>query len=241
VIQVQNPAPRLSVLHALSQPSAFAIPAREGPGKTGAMSRVIPPQRSPSPTLSTSKRNGIARASLDIASPGRRRRQWGQPSSSPEPAKDIAASIVNGHSDGREISNGDATKGGDLSELETLFGLWKASGRSVNLWDWLEGFRDSHTDAPDAKMLEDAKKIHDPGDADVGGSPRRSGRIRDILPSVEAAPNGHGDEHDEETSERLHATFIRFCEEARMMGLVRARGKGAGRRADEGVKGVGLV
>lgn len=45
----------------------------------------------------------------------------------------------------------------------------------------------------------------------------------------------------EVNEDRLHATFVRFCEEARMLGLVRARGKAVGRKADEVVKGVTLI
>ena len=49
------------------------------------------------------------------------------------------------------------------------------------------------------------------------------------------------DEPDVETQDRLHATFVRFCEEARMLGLVRARGGRTAKKADEVVKGIGLV
>lgn len=48
-------------------------------------------------------------------------------------------------------------------------------------------------------------------------------------------------ETDFETQDRLHATFVRFCEEARMLGLVRARGGRTAKKADEVVKGIGLV
>jgi hypothetical protein len=55
------------------------------------------------------------------------------------------------------------------------------------------------------------------------------------------AVQGEADASDSETQARLHATFVRFCEEARMLGLVRARGKGTGKRGDEVVKGIGLI
>ena len=53
--------------------------------------------------------------------------------------------------------------------------------------------------------------------------------------------NGTAEEDEEEREARLHAAFVRFCEESRMLGLVRAKGKGVRRRGDEVVKGIGLV
>lgn len=44
---------------------------------------------------------------------------------------------------------------------------------------------------------------------------------------------------EEEQAAELHAIFVRFCEEARMMGLVRARGRA--KRADEVVKSIEFV
>lgn len=53
-------------------------------------------------------------------------------------------------------------------------------------------------------------------------------------------PNeNEAEEANEEKAARLHAVFVRFCEEARMFGLVRARGRA--KRADEVVKSIGLV
>lgn len=43
---------------------------------------------------------------------------------------------------------------------------------------------------------------------------------------------------DDDTDSRLHALFIRFVEEARLFGTVRARGKNTSKRGDEVVKGV---
>lgn len=105
---------------------------------------------------------------------------------------------------------------GDLQELEILFNLFRAAGRNVNLWDWLEGFR---------------SEVKQRGQKGFGAA-------------TAGAAGGTGDEGgigDGETSARLHATFVRFCEEARMMGLMRARGNARRRGVDEVVKSVALM
>ena len=52
-------------------------------------------------------------------------------------------------------------------------------------------------------------------------------------------PEDEVEAEDEEKAARLHAVFVRFCEGARMLGLVRARGRA--KRADEVVKSIELV
>lgn len=141
---------------------------------------------------------------------------------------------------------------GDLAELQMLFNLWQSAGRSVNLWDWLEGFRSNvlHPSPAvaaasadqDAAVTEDMAN----GGGAVVGKRKRGGPVEkdgaDGADEAEAdADAGADEEEDEDKAARLHATFVRFCEEARMLGLVRARGKGVGRRGDEVVKGVGMV
>ncbi|EKD00160.1 hypothetical protein A1Q2_05503 [Trichosporon asahii var. asahii CBS 8904] len=88
-------------------------------------------------------------------------------------------------------------------ELQALFNLWQASGKSVNLWDWLDSFR----------------QVVVPSGVEDGG---------------EHQPHAIDDDIDS----RLHALFIRFVEEARLFGTVRARGKNTAKRGDEVVKGV---
>lgn len=134
-------------------------------------------------------------------------------------------------------------EGGDLRELQTLFGLWKSAGRNVNLWDWLEGFR--------ASMAEEEE-----GQAEAAGeeeavtpSAKRARREERGSPEGDDREAHEGDENGEkgvdgedfELQDRQHAAFIRFCEEARMLGLVRARGGRSAKRTDEVVKGVGVV
>jgi hypothetical protein len=134
-------------------------------------------------------------------------------------------------------------EGGDLRELQTLFGLWKSAGRNVNLWDWLEGFR--------ASMAEEEE-----GQAEAAGeeeavtpSAKRARRAERGSPEGDDTEAHEGDENGEkgvdgedfELQDRQHAAFIRFCEEARMFGLVRARGGRSAKRTDEVVKGVGVV
>lgn len=104
-----------------------------------------------------------------------------------------------------------------------LHSLWESAGKSVNLWDWLEGFRMTLLDGK-AKGGEEEVKGTEPT------TPSKGKRRR------EEALEGEEDtaELDEEEDARAHARFIRFVEEARMMGLVRMRGK----KGDEVLKAV---
>ncbi|ORX35789.1 hypothetical protein BD324DRAFT_631701 [Kockovaella imperatae] len=135
--------------------------------------------------------------------------------------------------------------GGDLAEIHTLFQLYASAGRTVNLWDWLQGFEESTI-----KTVDEAKS------APTADGTTNAVEIESALEQErEKAAMDDGDENEDENSseekekevmdeteqDRLHSVFIRFCEEARMMGLLRARGKGVSRRADEVVKGVGFV
>lgn len=126
---------------------------------------------------------------------------------------------------------------GDLKDLEILFGLWKGAGRNVNLWDWLQGYQNAMDPNDD-----------DGEGVDEGDEPARISFSRKKQKDAEAVNEDHipgggidGEVEDEAKRDRVHASFVRFCEEARMLGLVRARGKGVGRRADEVVKGITLV
>ena len=131
----------------------------------------------------------------------------------------------------------DKSEGGDLKELETLHNLWKSAGRCINLWDWLQGFRDNMTEER-ASVIQLGENGDTSNDDERTQTRRRSGDNEDNL-----GYETHSDhkELDEALQDRLHASFIRFCEEARMMGMVRARGKGVGKRADEVLKGINLV
>jgi hypothetical protein len=157
---------------------------------------------------------------------------------------------ADGHSSPPEIAV--KTGKGDLRELQTLFNLWHSAGRNVNLWDWLEGFRSAVHRPPEASGG---------ATADANGEERADGDIMDgavrvkrkrTTPTPGASGNDGGmretegrarggEEMDDEERARLHATFVRFCEEARMMGLVRARGRRVGSRADEVIKGIGMI
>lgn len=98
-----------------------------------------------------------------------------------------------------------------LKDTEMLHSLWESAGKTVNLWDWLEGFRmmllsEKRADMPDPTTPSKGKQRRETEDEEA--------------------------ELDEDEDARAHARFIRFVEEARMMGLVRARGK----KSDEVVK-----
>jgi hypothetical protein len=70
---------------------------------------------------------------------------------------------------------------------------------------------------------------------------RKRRREEDVEAQDETRTSGPQQIGGVSDEDRLHASFVRFCEEARMLGLVRARGKGVGRRGDEVVKSVTLV
>lgn len=113
----------------------------------------------------------------------------------------------------------------ELKRLQTLFELWKSAGKTVNLYDWLDRFQ-----GEDERGTEDNKE----------GSGTQTGcEQTDKDGNVERESRSEGPKRAAQEADRLHATFIRFVEEARMLGLIRARGKG--RRADEVIKSVGLV
>jgi hypothetical protein len=105
--------------------------------------------------------------------------------------------------------------------LEVLFNLWKGAGKQVNLWDWLQGYK-NHITGQD----EDNDENDVDGDRERQEEGEEKKRKRQI---------------DDVDEDGIHASFVRFCEEARMLGMVRARGKGVGRKADEVVKGVTLL
>ncbi|WVQ79947.1 hypothetical protein IAT38_002048 [Cryptococcus sp. DSM 104549] len=201
---VLNPAPRVSILHALSNPENFI------PNSTPANQ---PTNASTDKSLSDGKR----KASTQNGS-ARKRRANGADENTAEVEEE----------DGEK-----ATGEGELRELQTLFELWKGAGKSVNLWDWLEGFRMNMAEVP-------SENGPTPGDGGKEGEAADGVRSASRKPADENEDEENGEletKRDEENEARLHAVFIRFVEEARMMGLVRAKGK----KADELVKGVGIV
>ena len=261
-----NPAPRISILHALSHPKDYIkqASAREAsPPRT--RDRVSSAAMDMSPNETTLTESGTHGTST----PSRKRKRRIE---SPEPDSGAhlhaAGPVENSKTND---TNGIALKGkkGDLEELGVLFNLWKSAGRNVNLWDWLEAFRismdkgESHPNGKGAKDVADKRTEDVVEDAVDEKRKRRKTAVEIEIAeangingdSVEAVTqnvvheevNGEAEDEagreveDDETAARLHATFVRFCEEARMMGLVRARGKGVGRRVDDVVKGIGLI
>ena len=238
-MQTHNPAPRISILHALSQPSAFLLPSHTASGEGDGSARIDAGTRFPSPTARKSSRTSSAHKSDHMALSGRkwRRRRESSASESPKRTEERRGRIA------IEQPDQDPAAGGDLREIETLFRLWKAAGRSVNLWDWLEGFRESMLDTHDDDQVDEERETNEElSAAETNGEAKKAKPKRKASSVQDHTQDEEGDMAGEETPARLHATFIRFCEEARMLGLVRARGKGlGGRRIDEVVKGIGIV
>lgn len=205
-----DPAPRLSILHALGQLHSLAhAPIRDR-------------DTTPIPTVHGN--------SSSAARPRKRRR------------KDTTID----HEDDAKAQAGDSVPtGGELKELETLFSLWRSAGRNINLWDWLEGFREAATHTEEEERQGEDREEVDPA---MAGAITRSLRTHKPASAVE---DGHAneshseeakmEEQDADAQDRLHATFIRFCEEARMMGLVRARGGRTAKRADEVMKSINFI
>ncbi|CAK9781108.1 hypothetical protein CC85DRAFT_255169 [Cutaneotrichosporon oleaginosum] len=103
-----------------------------------------------------------------------------------------------------------------LKETAMLHSLWESAGKTVNLWDWLEGFR---------MMILSQKRAEEMPDPTTPS--KRAKRRREEEDEEEKL------ELNEDEDARAHARFIRFVEEARLMGLVRTRGK----KGDDVVKG----
>lgn len=116
-----------------------------------------------------------------------------------------------------------------LQELEAVFALWQSSGKRISLWDWLEGFRHAvvrDEESPEANGQEDHARDQERHEGQEGTKRKRDEGQDGAVPL------------DEEEEARLHASFIRFVEESRTIGLVRAKGKGRGKRTDEVTKSV---
>jgi hypothetical protein len=129
-------------------------------------------------------------------------------------APDSPSSVPNSHTSTHPDNA--ALLGQRFQEIEALHALWRSAGKSVNLWDWLEGFRGALSkDNDDETTGEQAN-------------------------GVPFGRTSSGEDKDME-EQAQHATFIRFIEESRMLGLVRARGSRTSRRADEVVKGVLMI
>lgn len=224
-----NPAPRVSILHALYKSKDFNDILNREAANSG------PTEQDAAPAA-----NGASKAS-PTARRKRKRRD--------EPEELVVPASLN-------LAKHRPTKGslkdrkGDLAELEVLFNLWKSAGKNVNLWDWLEAYRitmverekESEQAAESGDLPEDEGHTGEDAAAhpDIGAASGIA-KVGDLQENGEEVTVSGAENLDEETSARLHATFVRFCEEARVLGLVRARGKGIGRRGDEVTKGIGMI
>lgn len=138
----------------------------------------------------------------------------------------------NGAPSSREAPINGARSGADATpfqQLEAMFALWQSSGKSISLWDWLEGFRHA-LDGGDSKSSKPNGKRESSSESQEPGKRKREDDDEEAEEAV-----------DEEEEARQHARFIRFVEESRMMGLVRARAKGPGKRGEEVAKGVLMI
>ncbi|WVF71256.1 hypothetical protein IAT40_006059 [Kwoniella sp. CBS 6097] len=246
---VLNPAPRISILHALSNAAEFVNlnqPTSKGIGESERS-----PSLSPTKTIQSrsTKKRAYENTTATEGTPRSNERQLMEIDADEEEEEEV----VGGKNDVEAQNRA-------LKELQVLFEFWKGAGRSVNLWDWLEGFSSSMLDSQNGEAVEKDRTQRE-GEQDPTSSGNKQGiDPKSTDPSLNAADgpdltgeaqgeeqeiqpqqkhHQHQHQHDEEEEARLHAVFIRFVEEARMIGLIRARGKG--RRADEVVKGVGLV
>ncbi|KAK4690001.1 hypothetical protein P7C73_g105, partial [Tremellales sp. Uapishka_1] len=206
-----NPAPRISILHALASSSAFFSSA----------------------LLAHTHENGDVLADraegIPATKPRKSRRTGnGHRAAGKSPVRDTV------HDD-----DDDLVGRGDVKESEILFALWRSAGKTVNLWDWLEGYRSTvAAGREDVAGSAIENENTEAGPSDDREAPRSKRKRVELDSQAEMA---EVEEAEGGSSARLHASFIRFCEEARMMGLVRARGKGITRRGDEVVKGMGMV
>lgn len=245
-LQVLDPAPRISIMHALTRPADFVPPEQPLQSSTlnhdSSPGNVIPAKESqPAPPVSPTAKK---RAAGSAPSPSRKRRKRDDsPTPLPLPLEAVEEAVQS-----PAVVDPERPKA-EFKELEMLFSLWMSAGRSVNLWDWLEAFRSGmlQPQKPDAAQSEARSQQAANGDGaiqleeeDPLAGPPDALNNDDHDAAGDGEPDGEEQDNEEELA-RLHAIFIRFCEEARMLGLVRARGKGIGRRADEVVKGAGFI
>jgi hypothetical protein len=219
--QTLNPAPRISMLHALSHTSAFTEPVSSRAAALPASAYTTIARKRTKQVIDAVDLSGTTPKSA------KRRRTGAAASSLASPDVSASASAAASASAVSQIPEptGIMAQRGDLLELQTMFNLYRAAGRNINLWDWLEGFR--------AGMLPRRAKTRDAS----GGAGAVAGAQGEAEKSV---PVERVQEEDEDTAARLHAAFVRFCEEARMMGLMRAKGNARRRGVDEVVKSIGL-
>lgn len=262
-----DPAPRLSILHALSDPLIYATRAVSTRDRLISQKRPVSHHSSAGTEVDNLDGNDVE-FSVDRAPLRTSKRQKRVHSAVVEaveeftdrtdtlisPRKDLATRESAADVDGttaepaaKDEKDKDMSKAGDLQDVQNLFVLWKSAGRNINLWDWLDGFRSMSGSAAPAE--EGARKSATGKAKDSGRETETSGVAADrgedgtaeSAAPVEGEQEEEEEDEDHELDDRLHATFVRFVEEARMLGLVRARGKGVKRGADEVVKGIGLV
>lgn len=227
MVQTLNPAPRVSVLHALSSSGSYfkQLDSKGHQQITTAANGLLEiPHAGSSPETPSrpTKRKRVNRVRSEA------------PSSANVNINDSTA-------------QGDLAERGDLKELGVLFNLWRSAGRHVNLWDWLEGFRGNMMGPQNGVPVEEAppegsnEREGIEEEDEEAATPRATQQTPLNQEQLEdlAKDDKDGEDLDEEKAARLHAAFVRFCEEARMMGLVRARGRA--KRADEVVKSIALV
>ncbi|WWC89238.1 uncharacterized protein L201_004156 [Kwoniella dendrophila CBS 6074] len=237
---VMNPAPRTSILHALSNSADYLPPISTPSERIKSIDR--PQSTSPSPIKSASRKRKLNNETSEDDTRTSRRKS----------GREVAENLQ--VEDQVMSEAGYEGKGEELEELQMLFELWKSAGKSVNLWDWLEGFSG-------IMSYDDQAQKQQQGQAELNPEGQEDDSIQNSINSNGHDVNGNdtnvsngvsadddqrqkdidndNDNQDEENEARLHSIFIRFVEEARMIGLIRARGKG--RKADEVVKGIGLV
>lgn len=205
-----NPCPRISTLYALDNPPAY-------------LKHIKHPDAAPPVIHNTS---AVTEERPSAKRQSKRKRQ------SQIDVDSISFNEVNG-----AVESGPQDDRGDIKELTILFNVWRSAGKNLNLWDWLESFRSNITPHP----IKEKNGIEVEGDIAQDTTNGIENGLEDEQREHEHGQDDHhdqeDDQEDEEKETRLHASFVRFCEEARMMGIVRAKGK----KADEVVKSVGLV
>ncbi|KAL1411429.1 hypothetical protein Q8F55_002385 [Vanrija albida] len=211
---VNDPAPRMSILSSLAKPDTF-WPASSNGVDASDQSVAEDEQSSEDEEVHTPRKSSRSRQTKDYL---KMSGQTTRKKRKPQPPADDQTHAANG-----EFV--DLSTPQPFKETETLFSLWQSAGRNVNLWDWLEGFRGELTGSAKEQGNEE-----NGSPAERRSKRKRAGEDEDGVPEL-----------SEEAQQRLHAAFIRFVEEARMLGLVRARAKGTRKKTDEVVKGVLLV
>jgi hypothetical protein len=73
-----------------------------------------------------------------------------------------------------------ANQKGDLEHLEVLYNLWKGAGKQVNLWDWLQGYKNHITGQGEDENEDEVDNDGDTERQEDGEGKKRKRKLADV-------------------------------------------------------------